>query len=252
LVIVGFWLVMMTALVRLEYSERVSALDEVPVDRVLRKVLAQPDPTHLNIYYLGRTAGVFRIESVPIYVRPADRLAVTEGRILAYRVNAELDLDFSLGEMPIRIRAGSDSVVTRRLDLERLNLRGTVNGAKFLLRAENTNGQMAVAYDIGEGRREVKFDPSMSIGLARSLGLPDGLVPTGPGASHTKAYFGRLNIGPHQQRAYVIETRLNEALWAKLWVDEGGQIIQAETSAGISARSDLLEAVPSATKRPQP
>jgi hypothetical protein len=40
---------------------------------------------------------------------------------------------------------------------------------------------------------------------------------------------------------YIVETKLNEAIWAKLWVDEAGQILQVDTSAGWHLRAEMID-----------
>jgi hypothetical protein len=256
ILIAGFWTVMMVALWRVEYAERGTALDEVPVERVLRKVLSQPDPMRLNVYYLGQTVGVFRADILPVYTHSTNVLAVTESRLIGHRVQSELNLNLRFGEMPIKLRLAGDTLVNRRLALERTHLRGQFNGTKFSVRAVQTNGQMTVSYDLGQGgsARELRVDQALGAGLSQSLGLPAALLPLGQprGATdtYTKAYFGRLNLGGRLQRVYLIETRINDALWAKLWIDEGGQLLQAQSSAGISARSDLWDADNARQSRP--
>ncbi len=244
--IVAFWLVMMGALVRIEYAERLSPLDEVPVERVMRKILSQPDPVRLNVYYQGQTVGVARADIIPLSTQTNPAMEITS-RLAAYRIQGELTLNLAIGDFPIKLRVNSESLVSRQLELERMSLRGAFNETRFSVRAETVDDKMAVTYDIGDGRgsRQLTYDQNMGIGLAQSLGLPASILPrTTAGSSapgHTKAYFGRFSVAGTMQRAYLIETRLNEALWAKFWVDEGGQVLQAETSAGVVLRSDILE-----------
>ena len=42
-----------------------------------------------------------------------------------------------------------------------------------------------------------------------------------------------LRIGEIPQRAYLVESRLGEGMWAKMWVDMSGAILRVDTSLGL-------------------
>lgn len=224
--IVALWLATMTALVRMEYSERVSQWDEVSLERVTRKVLENPDPIRLIVFAQKKQIGHCRVDFVP----PTEPTGTT------YRAQAELMLTVPLGNERTRVRVTGDVKFSARLVAEQFRLRGAFGTTRFDVQGGQTNQPVAVTYDLGDGggQREMKFDSSATEGLTATLGLP------AVSGARTKAYYGRFNIGAALQRAYLIETRLGDALWAKVWVDEAGQVAQVDTSAGITMRADTF------------
>jgi hypothetical protein len=72
--------------------------------------------------------------------------------------------------------------------------------------------------------------------------------PGSPGGSDSSAApfemnvsYGRLPIGDLNQKTYIVESKLNDAMWAKIWVDEQGEVLLVDTSIGLSMRSDLID-----------
>ena len=221
----AFWAVMMTALVRIEYASRVAPWDEVPVPQVFRRILTNTDPQWLNVYHQDKLAGFLRLD-------------VTNQPPL-YRVEGELSLRFDLGDTPTRLRVTGKGLVTRRLELGEFEVQGLAAGTQFT--AHNVPGtrKLAITYDMGAGPQKLEFDPQAGAALAATLGLPATMTPTA--GTQTRAYHGRLTIGHEAQRVFIIETMLHEAAWAKVWVDEAGQILQVDTSAGWRLRAEVLD-----------
>jgi len=235
--IVVFWAATMAALVRVEYSEQLSPWDEVPVPTVLLKVLGNPDPLRFTLHYQNQEIGFASAEFVPIHVRTTD----ASGRTPAYRVQADLNLTMSFRSEPVRVSIATESVVTRRLDVARARVRGNIGATQFEASTAASNGALTVSYDLGDGAGAHRVDWNEAAGMAwaRSLGVPAAVS---RGREITKAYHGRYNIAGTLQRAYLVETRVSDAMWARLWVDESGAVLLAETSAGITLRSDVLAA----------
>jgi hypothetical protein len=227
----AFWLTMMVALVRIEYSERLAPWDEVPLPQVFRRILTNPDPQWLNVYQGNKLAGFLRLD-------------LTNQPPL-YRLEGELSVRFDVGDAPQRLRITGNGLVTRRLEFKEFALHGGVAGTQFEVQSITGSQKVAITYDIsdGSGKHRLEFDPQAGAAMAAGLGLPATLAtPAGLGAgARTKAYRGRFTVGHESQRVYIVETKLNEAAWAKVWVDEAGQILQMDTSAGWRLRAELLD-----------
>ena len=249
--IVGFWVVMMAALVRVEYSEQLSRWDEVPLSLVVQKVFGNPDPIRLNVYSQDKLLGYCRLDIVPLSGPGTNLTTAAAGRPAAYHVQSELAVTLAIGNMPTRVRVTADGRFTRRFVAERFRLRGAIGEIHFDLHGGDTNQPLAVSYDLGDGngRRQLKFDDPSSAGLATALGLPATALPGVAAAANTKAYFGRFTLGAAVQRGYLVETRVNDAIWVKVWVDEAGQVLRVDTSAGLTLRSEVLEEAASVRPR---
>ena len=76
--------------------------------------------------------------------------------------------------------------------------------------------------------------------LMAGLGSPARLGGA-TGSFETSVSYGRLPIGDLNQKTYMLETKLNDGMWARFWVDEQGEILLVDTSVGLSMRSDLID-----------
>jgi hypothetical protein len=88
-------------------------------------------------------------------------------------------------------------------------------------------------------------------GLANFSFLGGGGIPTGfgragsdgvpPAQATTRTYVDPLTVGNGTVPAYLIELRLDEAMWAKMWVDDFGTILLVQTSMGLMMEADTLD-----------
>jgi hypothetical protein len=99
------------------------------------------------------------------------------------------------------------------------------------------------------------FQQIQGAGLAGVLGLPGlgalgglgassdpgGAGGSGAPAPQTTVTMGTLPVTGAKQKAYVVRTRINDGLWADLWVSQQGDILLARTSLGVTMLSNLYE-----------
>src|SRR5882724_4644005 len=76
-------------------------------------------------------------------------------------------------------------------------------------------------------------------------GMPGSLAASsggGPAVTRpaTITYFDRLEIAGDSQRVYLIDTKLDDQMWTKMWVDDSGQVLKVTTSLGLEMLSDGL------------
>jgi hypothetical protein len=179
----AFWLVMMVALVRVEYSSRFAPWDEVPLPQVVRRILTSDDPQWLNIYHENKLAGFLR-------------LTITNQPPL-YRLEGELSVRFDVGDAPNRLRITGEGLVTRRLQVQEYVVRGNIAGNHFEASSIPSSRKVAILYDTadGTGPHRLQFDPQAGAALASALGLPPALTGVNTSGAQTKAYRGRLTVG---------------------------------------------------------
>jgi hypothetical protein len=79
------------------------------------------------------------------------------------------------------------------------------------------------------------------------------IVATGPSRlPGATARYDSLRIGEGTLRALLVEYKLDERLWAKIWISEGGELLQVETSLGIKMLDNQLVAAATTGAMPAP
>jgi len=259
--IVGFWLVMTTALIRLEFFPQPRGAIQVPAELVLRKIFHCDEPTaRLNVYYQGQTVGFCKIEfshsammnfgNEPFAVFSADHPA-------AYRMQSELTLMMTGPGASSRLRLVGDSFFNSQYEMDSFALKTTFGEGRLDARGDAASNRVQLDYAFGNLRDQRQFDfkQMQGAGLAGAMGLPGlagfgglGGAAAGSGTAKTQIYLTDLREGDLKLRSYLIDSRLDEAVWAKLWVSERGEILKVETSVGVMLLSDVLSQS-SATKQ---
>jgi hypothetical protein len=56
----------------------------------------------------------------------------------------------------------------------------------------------------------------------------------------TITYLDRLEIAGDSQRVYLIDTKVDDQMWMKMWIDDSGQVLKVTTSLGLEMLSDGL------------
>ena len=59
--IVAFWLIMLGALIKVEFLPQTPRLNQVPIEEVTQKIFANPAPARLNVYYRDEYIGLCRV-----------------------------------------------------------------------------------------------------------------------------------------------------------------------------------------------
>jgi hypothetical protein len=117
--------------------------------------------------------------------------------------------------------------------------------------------KVQVMFDFGDfhDRRSFDFDQIKGAGFANAFGLP-GMAsfsflgagrPTGSFAASsegearprpvTTAYLDRIEIAGDSHRVFLIDSKIDDQLWIKIWVDDSGEVLKVVTSLGLEMQS---------------
>ncbi len=258
-VVVSFWLATMAALVRLEYFPSPGPLEAVPTEHVLRKLLANPEPANLTIYYESVKIGNCSISVSPDHTGLAGAPSKS-----GYRVATELKLRASVFGMPTRIRLEGLSLFSEQYEMTQFSLNTRVGDGRINMSGDRASGKVKMTLDLGDGEetREFSFAQIGNGGLANVLGLPQlanlGLASGLGGAGNAtasgrtvepKTRFEMFPVGGGSVQAYLVDYRLDERMWAKIWVSRAGEVLQVDTSFGLKMVDQKLAASTDAEAR---
>ena len=254
--VIAFWAAMMSALVRLEFFPQSSGLGDVPPEVVLHKIFHHEEDTRLNVSYQGQAIGFCKVEINPVLSpgNPLDKSPAT--KTTAYRVRSELTLTLTLLGTPSRLRLVGDSLFDEHYQLESFHLKTSIGDGTIDVRGDAASKKVHVDYAVGELREKRDFDFAQvqGAGLASAMGLPGlpsfaggplGLGPAGPagpaGPPSTLIYLADLPVGDAILRKnYLVESKLDKNMWAKMWVSQRGEVLKVETSFGLTMLADVL------------
>ena len=252
--VAAFWVAMMVALVRLEFFPQPAPIGNVSSERVLRTLFANPEPARLNVYYQGADIGTCRVEVTPSIVGDPDSPAKSNR---VYQVRSELMLAMSVFGMPSRLRLVGRSLFNHDYSLDNFNLKTTISDNSVEIHGDAASKKVNVLFAFGNTveRREFDFNQVQGAGVASALGLPGlanfGLLGGGapadfgnsppsaaPSRSATTIYLGHLKIGDTSLRTFVMESKMDRSMWAKIWISEVGEVLRVDTSMGLTMLSD--------------
>ena len=258
---VVFWVAMMAALVRVEMFPQHISLDVVPTERALAKMLSNPEPGRLNIYYQGKDIGHFGLSIVPLPAPVVADEASPDKAADKFQLRADLQMTLSMFGKPARLRIVSKSDLDARYEVQRFTVDTRIGRETLNIVGDNLTKQMTVEMKIG-GQKELRvlnYGEMKNADWASALGMPglpnlgiwgsalQATAPSSPAGVEqnlphltTKTYFDQLDIAGGKIRAYLIESKLNDALWAKIWVDESGQILKVVTPVGFTMLAEVL------------
>ena len=251
---------MMGALVRMEFYPQQRGMGDVPPQVVLRKVFNHEEDTRLDVSYQDESIGFCKVEIAPI-AREAD--AGASGRsdkpYPAYRVHSDLNLTLSLMGTPSRLRLVGDSIFNNEYEIESFHLKTDIGEGRIDVRGDSISNTVTVDFEIGDMRDHRVFDFAQvrGAGLASAMGLPGlanfsffggGGMPTAFNQSNPNASAGSattiiltdLRVGDLTLRTYQVESRMDQNMWARLWVSERGEVLKVETSFGLTMLADVL------------
>ncbi|MGA2222466.1 MAG: hypothetical protein ABSH21_11970 [Verrucomicrobiia bacterium] len=224
---------------------------------MLHKIFANPEPARLYIYHQKARIGFCRIAISPLAslgARPTDPVGQQPG---AYRVQGSFT-----AMLPWRLKLIGDGLCDPQYEIQKFNVKTSLGEIRLDIRGDNQTRKVDLVYDDGDTRqvRQFGFNEVGGEDLASALGIPSpaypalfGIagLPTASGEPNaavrtrsqltTTAYHGHLPIGELTQRAYLIESKLNEGMWARIWIDESGQVLLVETSMGLTMRSVSID-----------
>jgi hypothetical protein len=259
--VIAFWAAMMTALVRVEVFPKPVADETISTWRVLKKMFSNPEPVRLDVYYKTYRIGRCRIaiQPLPEEKRGNDLPAGQERG--GYEVRSDLYLRLWVFGIPSRLTLLGESAFNRKLELERFEFKTTIGDGgegdgHINISGDDRTKKVRVKYDFGDSSngRSFDFDQIKGAGFASAFGLPGmanfnllggGGLPGSLAAEPrsrpvTTTHFDRLEIAGNSLTVYVMDSRIDDQTWTRMWVDESGQVLKVVTSLGLEMRSDLL------------
>ena len=261
--VVVFWVVMMATLVRVEFFPQPLPLDRYPTQRVLKKIFANPEPAHLNVYYRGAYVGFCTIRISPQPSGEAAERPLPDRQQDGYEVSSMLEMTLPVFGMPSRLRLKSHSAFTPQLELSKFRMATDINGGRVRITGDDVTKQVKVVLDLGDIHDERVFDfvQIQRTGFASMFGMPglasfsfpgdsgspsSVLARAGSGESQprpaTVTYFDRLEVAGSPLRTFLIYSRINDQLWTRIWVSEtDGAVLKVTTSFDLEMVSNVLK-----------
>lgn len=249
--VVGFWVVMMTALVRTEYlGERGGP--EVPAKLVLKKIFSQESPARLNVFYQNELIGFCKVEVSPV-AADGPQPAVLPA---AYRVDSSLVLTLDRFGFGSPLRAEGETYFNAQYGVTAYQLSVKVDDLRLVLAGDTATRKVSMDLTAPgtRDRREFDLGQLSGAGLAGVLGLP-GLGMLNPGVltnataatgrNSATVRMGRLPIGSDHEDAYLVAARLNESLWARIWISKQGEVLKVDTPFQVTLLADTLTEIQS-------
>ena len=258
--VVAFWVAMMAALVRVEIFPSPTVLETVPNERILKRIFANPDPARLDVYFHKMNIGFCSIGIQPqVNGRPVEQLQPGQEPD-SYEVTTDLKMDLSTFATQMRFHLSGKSEFTPKLELGGFDITTTVGDSRVDITGNDLTKKVKLVfnYDGIRDERVFDFDQVKGAGFASAfgmpglgnvgflgVGIPDSLAASsGDGQAGTRpvtiTYFDRLEIAGDSQRVYLIDTKVDDQMWMKMWVDDSGQVLKVTTSLGLEMLSDGL------------
>ncbi len=249
--ILAFWVVMMAALVRVEFFPSPSRLARASTDQVLRRVFSNPEPAQMVVYYKDEKLGTCNVTIT----------TNSTGTLTAYDVSAELTVRLNVFGTPSHLYVRAKPKFDARFNLKTFDLETKVAGSRLVIKDNQEARRLDMTVDTGDGpqERQVKYEEVNGAGLLNALGLPglSGLGGLGLSSANTNllrqsthAYHDRLTIAGLSQQAYLIDSKFDHdgAIWSKIWVDDQGTILRVETSMGLRMESTSIDSLAGAAE----
>lgn len=256
--IVTFWLASMAALVRFEYFPAPPALEPVSTEQVLGKVFSNAVPARMTVFYQGRNIGRFTMTVNPGALSTPDATSTP-----VYHVDTKLHLRLLLFGMPTRLTLDGSSTFDSHYEVMNFALNSLIGDGRAEVRGDRSTDKVKVVMTIGDTReaREFPFSQVGDGSLAAALGVPGVADLSSFGAPDTRgaparrvvpvAHYDMLHVGEGVLRTYLVEYKLDEQLWGRIWVSEDGALLQIETSFGLRMLDNQLTVASDAGVKPR-
>jgi hypothetical protein len=262
--VITFWLVMMAALVRVEFFPRESRLLPLSTEQVLAQIVKNSEPARLDVIYQDQKIGSCRVGIAPLAeVEALEALPENSStKPGAYLVDGSLTLNLFVFGTPSRFRLSGKLRFDAKYELKRFDLQSHVGASQFAVAGNAETKQVQLRYNTGEGLEERALnygETGASANLIQAMGLPglpsipgfggwpvghsDQLVQQTLSRAVTRAYRDTIQINGLDQRVYLVHTRFDEGLnlWSKIWIDEEGNVLKVDTSFGLTLVSDRVD-----------
>jgi hypothetical protein len=255
--VVAFWVAMMAALVRVEIFPKPTVLETFPNEQILKKIFANPSPVRLDVYYHKISVGFCAVSIQP---RLNDRLVeqLQPGQEPdSYEVLTDLKMNLSMFGEQTRLYLSGKSEFNPKMELAGFDIMTTVGDSRVNITGNDLTKKVKAifSYDGIRDERTFDFDQIKGAGFASAFGMPGlgnlGFLGGGMPVSRTAlssgeetatrpvtiTYFDRLEIDGDSQRVYLIDSKIDDQMWTKMWVDDTGQVLKVTTSLGLEMLS---------------
>lgn len=255
--VVAFWVVMMAALVRVEFFPAPTRLTSVPMEQVARRLFANAETQRLHVCYQGKPIGSCQLSVVPRASLNSTDPAVASAKPAAYWVEIDTRLRLEILGVPSQFKLHSEARFDQRYELRNYKLTTAVGESHVDIHGDNDAKKLAMDFDLGDGPQSKQFDYAQLNNPAalESLGVPGlpslaGMALLSGSSKSTgqlmpviHAYDDHIEIGGTRQHAYLVECKSdqNPGLWAKAWIDDEGNVLKVETSLGLTLKSGAMD-----------
>jgi hypothetical protein len=272
--VIAFWAAMMTALVRIEVFPQPTEIGTVSAERIMRKVFSNPEPVSLDVYYnTSNHIGHCTIEIQPqTSDEPGDECG-TAPNLVGYKVASELNVGLWAFGMPSRLALSGESIFDKNLELERFWFTtvigegragaAAVGDGRINVIGDDRTKKVQVAFTFGDihDERLYDFNEIKGAGFANAFGLPGmanvsffggGGLPSGLAAASDEGAhpqptmtvsIDHLEVAGYVLRVYLVDSKIDDQMWTKIWVDESGRVLKVVTSMGLEMRTDAARGV---------
>jgi hypothetical protein len=223
----------------------------------LKKIFANPNPARLDVYYHKIAIGLCDINIQPQFNdRPGEHLQPGQEPD-SYEVITDLKMYLSLFGTQTRLYLSGKSEFDPKLELIGFDFVTVAGDSRVNITGNDLTKKVKVVfnYDGIHDERTFDFEQIKSGGFASAFGLPglgslgflgggmpgslsasssSGQTATGP---VTTTRFDRLEIAGDLQRVYLIDSKIDDQMWTKMWVDDSGQVLKVTTSLGLEMLS---------------
>ncbi|GEM_PF-3351601 len=269
--VIVFWLMMMTLLVRHEFFPSENETIPVAPQIVVARVFNNDDPSTLKVYFEGEEAGSARfqvklIEPATIAGYPTDRRdAAARSR---YDLSAELTMKLTLMDTPTQFHIATLMLFDENYERTWYSFRFRSGDrwvqmerdmASPLLQLKIKEGAVPISHTINVGLENPResgsqlnllgLDADTIMGMmSNAVGKPSGETPqTKISTSQTS-----LRIAGQMVPAYLVHLRHSETVWFKIWIGRQGQVLLVDSSINLLMLADGLRLHEVLRDRPRP
>ena len=218
------------------------------------------NPARLDVYYHKIPIGVCTVVIQPrSNERSVEQLRPGE-QPDSYEVTTDLKMNLYMLGTQTRISLDGKSEFNPKLELEGFDIATIVGDGRVNITGNDLTKKVKVffSYDGVHDERTFDFDQIKGAGFAGAFGMTGlgnvgflgGGMPGSLAGSSAKGqastrpatitYFDHLEIAGDSQRVYLIDTKVDDQMWTKMWVDDSGQVLKVTTSIGLEMLSDGL------------
>jgi len=256
--VIAFWVAMMATLVRVEIFPQPTVLETVPNDRILKKIFANSNPARLDVFYRKIPIGICEIRIQPrMNDKPVEQIGSGQ-QPDGYEVTTDLKMNLYMLGSQTRLSLDGKSEFNPKLELDGFDISAIFGDSRVDIKGSDRTRKVKVvfSYDGIHDERTLDFDQVKGAGFASAIGMPGlgnlGFLGSGmPGSlaassdsgramgtrPETTTYYDRVEIAGDSQRVYLIDTKVDDQMWTKIWVDDSGQVLKVTTSLGLEMLS---------------